>query len=102
MTTEEILKGKIDNEEKLSRKELEDLISSLHDVKLNDDNVDNIIKFLNYVKQYDYHIATSYFLYIIDHMNLEDLNIVRKIMLAHEDISKNIQKNIREKRNQIN
>jgi len=93
MTTEEILKGKIDNEEKLSRKELEDLISSLHDVKL---------KFLNYVKQYDYHIATSYFLYIIDHMNLEDLNIVRKIMLTHEDIAKNIQKNIREKRNQIN
>ena len=98
MTTEEILKGKIDNEEKLSRKELEDLISSLHDVKLNDDNVDNIIKFLNYVKQYDYYIATSYFLYIIDHMNLEDLNIVRKIMLAHEDIAKNIQENIKKKK----
>ena len=98
MTIEEILKGKIDSEEKLSRKELEDLISNLRDVKLTEENVDNVIKFLNHVKQqdqYDYYViyyVTSYLLYIIDNYNLEDLSIVRKIILANEDIAKNITK----------
>ena len=52
MTIEEILKGKIDSEEKLSRKELEDLISSLREIKLTEENVDNVIKFLNHQTTY--------------------------------------------------
>ena len=91
MTTEEILNGTFDIEEKLSREELKYLIGTLHKVKLTNENVDNVIKFLGYAKQHEYNVidnVTWYILFILDRADNENFDINHKIVSANKDITK--------------
>jgi len=105
MTIQDIREGNINIEDNPTYQELKDLIFALKNIRLNDDNVDNVIAFLNYCSRrafdpngfdMDEHI-TWYLLHLIDTMSMDNEKYHAKIVKSNMRLTNAIRKNVKEK-----
>lgn len=85
-----------------SKKDYKEILDSLHSLDITEDNVDDIIKFINICKsENDGSIDDQvrwFLLFILDHINDKNFIIVKKILLANKDIVFEIKKYTEEKK----
>jgi len=102
MTNEDILNGNFIDDQ-LTKKEYIDLIFSLHKSKLTNENVDNVISFINLCKDIDLNLNNNiewYLLYLLDNTICENFHLNRKILLANTDILKRIEKIVKDQKDE--